>query len=260
VYEDERFAVFLTPETGPAPEAATGGFRGGGVTSRAGSFFYAPDDGWWSWGARLDADGREVVARLDDTIIGRWTIEGSTPVFAPLPVNAGYHTLSLTLDPPCPDSVPAGQSCQGLTVRDLAFEPLTGWQNAPDAAFRAPGENGVSLTLQAALPETAAPGGTVRVPLAWAFETARAATDTRFVHLLDETGLLIAQHDNPLGAIPAGEKRAEWVSLTLPADLPPGEYRVYAGWYTMPDVVNFCRLEGEACAGNEALLGVLRVE
>ena len=260
LYEDERLAVFETPATDQRPEAAVAGFRGGAVTNRAESYFYAPEDGWWSWGARLEADGREVTARLDGQLIGRWTIDGSTPVMAPLPVTAGYHTLTLALEPPCPDDVPAGQQCRGLTVSDLAFEPLTDWPDAPPAAFRAPGETGVSLTMTAALPELAVPGGVLRVPLAWNFETARAETDTRFVHLLNADGVLVAQQDSPPGANPAGEARAEWVSLELPPDLPAGEYRVYAGWYTAPEVVNFCVLADDACVANEALLGVVTVQ
>ncbi|MFN8377794.1 MAG: hypothetical protein U0452_03910 [Anaerolineae bacterium] len=260
LYEDDRFAVFETPNTSRTPEATTAGFRGGVVTDRAESFFYASEAGWWSWGARLEADGREVTAWLDDTRIGRWEIEGSMPVMAPLPITAGYHTLTLALEPPCPDSVPAGQECRALTVRDLAFEPLTGWQDAPSATFRAPGETGTTLTMQAALSETAAPASSLRVPLVWTFDTARAETDTRFVHVLNADGVLIAQQDYPLGAIPAGETRAEWVSIDLPPDLPPGEYRVYAGWYTAPEVVNFCVLENDACAANEALLGGVTVQ
>ena len=50
------------------------------------------------------------------------------------------------------------------------------------------------------------------------------------------------------------------MTLNLPPDLPPGDYAVYAGWYTLPNVANFCRLEGDACAGNEALLGAIRVD
>lgn len=260
LYVDERFAVFETPETDEVPEAAVDGFRGGVVTDRAESYFYAPEDGWWSWAARLEADGRDVTARLDETLIGRWTIDGSTPLLTPLPVSAGYHTLTLALEPACPDVVPAGQRCRALTVRDLALEPLTGYTNAPPAAFRAPGESGVSLTMQAALPETAAPGSTLRVPLAWAFETARTATDTRFVHVLNEAGVLVAQEDSPPGAVSAGETLAEWVSVALPPDLPAGDYRVYAGWYTAPGIVNFCVVVDDACAANEALLGVVRVE
>jgi hypothetical protein len=150
--------------------------------------------------------------------------------------------------------------CRSLTVSNLALAPLEGWLGAPPASFRATGETGVSVRVEAALPATAAPGDALRVPLMWSFETARAATDTRFVHVLDEHGELVAQQDNPLGAIPAGERRAEWVTLSLPPDLPPGDYRVFAGWYTLPDVINFCRLEGDGCAGNEALLGTVRVD
>ena len=203
LYEDDRFAVFLTPDSGQPRPAATAGFVGGVITDHAESYLYAAEDGWWAWAAQLEADGREVVARLDGTIIGRWTVSGSMPVSAAFPLSAGYHVFSLALDPPCPEFVPAGQVCESLTVRNLAFEPLADGTSVPTASFRAPGEHGVSVTMQAALP-TAVPGATLRVPLLWSFETARAATDTRFVHVVDTSGVLVAQQDNPLGAVAAG--------------------------------------------------------
>ncbi len=260
IYEDERFAVFETPATDAPPTAATAGFHGGVISDRVEIYVYAPEDGWWSWAARLSADGRDAVLTLDDEPIGRWTLDGSQPVSVPLALTAGYHTLSLSVEPPCPAHVPAGQECRTLTVSDAALEPIPQFQPAAGADFRAPGESGVSLTLQSALPTSARPGENLRVPLVWSFETARTDTDIRFVHVLDESGVLVAQEDGPPGSIPAGESRAEWVSLALSPDLPPGDYRVYAGWYAYPDLVNFCVLADDACAGNELLLGVLRVE
>jgi hypothetical protein len=260
VFEDERFAVFEVPATEAQPAPMTGGFRGGVVEDRAETHFYAPDNGWWTWAAQLEADDREVSLWLDGQILQRVQAGEPETIFAPFPITAGYHTLTLAVEPPCPDHAPEGQICRSVTVRNLALEALAGYIEAPSAALRAPGENDDSVSLRAALPETAAPGGTLRLPLVWTAETARSETDTRFVHVLDENGGLVAQEDGPLGAIPAGESRAEWVTLALPSDLPPGDYRIVAGWYTQPDLVNFCALDGETCAGNEALLGSVRVE
>ena len=57
----------------------------------------------------------------------------------------------------------------------------------------------------------------------------------------------------------AGEARGEWASLALPGDLASGVYRVYAGWYHYPELVNFCVLQDDACAANDLLIGTVRV-
>ncbi len=257
---DDRFAVFETPAVDAVPADQTTGFRGGAVNDQAGTYVYAANDGWWAWSARLEADGRAAELRLDGLPVVRWTVDGSQSFSAPVPVAAGYHTLALALDPPCPADVPAGQICRAVTVRDLALEPLPWLLDAPAAAFRAPGEAGESVALQAALPEAAAPGATLRVALVWSFADARAETDVRFVHVLSADGALVAQVDGPLGAVAAGTTWAEWVALALPPDLAPGDYRVTAGWYTYPELTNFCLLANDACAAHEALLGSVRLE
>jgi hypothetical protein len=260
LFEDSRFAVFETPAVEESPAAFITGFTGGVISSRAETYVYAPEPGWWSWAARLAADGREAVLRLNGVVLGRWRLDGAQPVSAPFPLEPGYHSLSLSVEPPCPVHIPAGQECRALTASDVALEAIPQYQAAAAGRWRAPNETGTSLTVQAALPGSARAGETMRIPLWWSFETARLDSDTRFVHLLSENGVLAAQNDEPLGIIAAGETRAEWVTLALPPDLPPGAYRVYAGWYTYPDLVNFCVLETDACAANEMLLGVIRVE
>jgi len=78
----------------------------------------------------------------------------------------------------------------------------------------------------------------------WLFWRARRPLErnlTLFVHLLDSGGQLWAQWDGwPYGG---GYPTAEWppdvvipvrVPLELPADLPPGRYRLQVGWYEWP--------------------------
>ena len=194
-YEDERFAVFETPVTASVPEAFTTGFHGGVIASRAETYLYAPEDGWWSWAARLEAGGRAVLLTLDGEPLGRWQIDGPQPSSAPFYLTAGYHTLALSVVPPCPAHIPAGQECRALTVSSFALEPIPDYQPAASAVFRALGEAGVSLALQSALPASASPGAALRLPLVWSFRTARTVADIRFVHLLDEGGGLVAQTD-----------------------------------------------------------------
>jgi hypothetical protein len=66
---------------------------------------------------------------------------------------------------------------------------------------------------------------------------------TVFVHLLDEAGNLVAQQDNPplRGQRPtttwaAGEALIDPYDVSLPTDLPPGEYVLTAGLYRLEDL------------------------
>jgi len=59
-----------------------------------------------------------------------------------------------------------------------------------------------------------------------------------FIHLLDATGQIVAQHDGqprngayPTSVWDAGEVVADEHVLDLPADLPTGAYRLRVGWY-----------------------------
>ncbi|MCC6192662.1 MAG: glycosyltransferase family 39 protein [Anaerolineales bacterium] len=85
---------------------------------------------------------------------------------------------------------------------------------------------------------TAAPGGQVDIALYWEALAPMTEDFTVFVHLLDESGALIAQHD---GQPQDGRAPTAWWSpgdlfrdvhpLSLPADLPAGRYQVDVGLY-----------------------------
>ncbi len=78
--------------------------------------------------------------------------------------------------------------------------------------------------------------------------------------MTNSEGKLVAQQDNTLGQIAAGEARAESVDLPLPADLPPGDYTVSLGWYTYPDITNFCLLTNGICGDHVLTLGTVTVK
>lgn len=100
---------------------------------------------------------------------------------------------------------------------------------------------GDSIELAAAelSPTTAAPGETVAVRLRWQVVAPPGpALLHLFVHLGDPAAQPLAQADGPVmgGEYPArlwaaGEVFDETVALTLPADLPPGDYPVTVGLY-----------------------------
>jgi 4-amino-4-deoxy-L-arabinose transferase-like glycosyltransferase len=83
-----------------------------------------------------------------------------------------------------------------------------------------------------------APGDTLPVTLYWQAETEMDVNYTVFVQLLNHAGQVVSQQDlQPLaGAAPTttwlpGEILTDPYDLTLPADLPPGDYRLITGLY-----------------------------
>ncbi|MCS6844618.1 MAG: hypothetical protein NZ528_09930 [Caldilineales bacterium] len=82
------------------------------------------------------------------------------------------------------------------------------------------------------------PGQALAITLGWRAVQRMETSYTGFVHLLDAEGRLVAQDDHvPLGGRKptntwlAGEVVEDPYVLPLPADLPPGAYRLVAGLY-----------------------------
>jgi hypothetical protein len=72
-----------------------------------------------------------------------------------------------------------------------------------------------------------------------------------FVHLIDQQGSIVAQRDQvPLGgARPTlgwapGEVISDALTIDIPADLPPGDYRLRLGWYDPATGVRVLLAEG----------------
>ncbi|MCD6289345.1 MAG: hypothetical protein J7M34_02495 [Anaerolineae bacterium] len=83
-----------------------------------------------------------------------------------------------------------------------------------------------------------APGGTLAVTVVWQAVTTMDRSYTTFVHLLDESGRVVAQEDHVpgRGARPTtswlpNEVIADRFELSLSADLPPGRYMLEVGLY-----------------------------
>lgn len=83
-------------------------------------------------------------------------------------------------------------------------------------------------------------GGTLPVALAWRALRPMELDYTVFMHLVDRDGKLWAQADSqPLGGTrptsrwQPGETVIDRVALPLADEMPPGEYRLQAGWYEL---------------------------
>jgi hypothetical protein len=98
---------------------------------------------------------------------------------------------------------------------------------------------GLELAAAELAATTVSPGESVAVQLRWQVAVPPGPADLHlFVHLGDPTQTPLAQSDGPVmgGEYPprlwaAGEVFADTATLTLPGDLPPGDYPVQIGLY-----------------------------
>lgn len=116
-------------------------------------------------------------------------------------------------------------------------------------------------------PDEARPGDRLVVDTMWHNAQPLAGDYHLFVHLIDAAGVLAAQDDivPGRGAFPTSawappQDWAQTAILSLPTDLPPGTYSLYAGWYRYP---NLARLpvsgEGRGAKDGLVFLGEISV-
>ena len=246
IFEDDAFAIYKMPET-----SATPGFEAlltdqTQIERSADSYVFAPESSWVDLSGTMIADGRVVELYLDDRLSQRWIVDGALDLNVPLPLLAGeFHTVTLALNPPCPAEYSPTLACRGLTLRDVhlgAYQPGELQVVQFDRGVRLRG-GGVELD-----------GQTMVARLWWFFSDARQETDIRFVHVIDESGALVAQDDDSPGLLSPETGWVERVAINLPEDLPAGSYRVYTGWYHYPDLTRFDVLSGIDGAEDDLVL------
>ncbi len=255
-YEDARLAVWNVPETDADPPFTEVSEIPSEPSNRINLYFYTPEPGWIDLDTTLHiGEGHSASLVLDESPLRTEVADGEVNLSIPLD-EAGYHTVSLALDNPCPETVPDGLSCNGLMVEGLKIGSFQAATFTPAVQF----DRGVALRgsqVENPTPESESP--VVRVNLWWGFDTARTEQDIRFIKILDSDGNPVAGVDESLGTHPAG---SEWIeSLNLPlADVLPGNYRVYVGWYSYPDLIRFPVLSDvPGAADGLALIGQFTV-
>lgn len=105
--------------------------------------------------------------------------------------------------------------------------------------------DGIELVAFRLEPEGAVPrGGRLRVSTAWRRWGEVREEHSVFVHLLDETGRLIAQDDHPVGrgsypsvAWSGEEILFEYFDLKIPEHVAPGRYRLVIGRYNWETLI-----------------------
>ncbi|GAB4568578.1 MAG: hypothetical protein Kow0047_21530 [Anaerolineae bacterium] len=114
----------------------------------------------------------------------------------------------------------------------------------------------------------ARPGDEVRIDLYWRGISDHAEPYTVFAHLLDEGGVLRGQQDNPpvFGTQPfsvwrTGDHVRDPYRILLPADAPPGRYKLAVGLYdpNTGERLPVTAVDGQARGDHILLEGVVRV-
>ncbi|MCL6432039.1 MAG: glycosyltransferase family 39 protein [Anaerolineae bacterium] len=190
-----------------------------------------PQDARWSYAMRWDPivePLERIVARLE----GRrgqyralWfaLYKGDFGPNAPL---VGWLNANL---------YPAAGEWQGDMLYLAYVEPSREWQSQPCDARFGPG----ARLAEARWSREATPGGAIALELTWQADQPIAGGLKVFVHALDGSGRLIAQHDGipaagtrPTESWQPGEEIRDRHGLLLPAGLTgPGEVRLIVGLY-----------------------------
>jgi 4-amino-4-deoxy-L-arabinose transferase-like glycosyltransferase len=86
---------------------------------------------------------------------------------------------------------------------------------------------------------------------------------TMFVHLLDENGQIVAQHDRQsvlADTLQPGDVFMQLHSIDLPADLPPGRYRLSAGLYASDTGQRLAVAADTVARGDRLMLQAVTIE
>ncbi len=229
-YEDEQIVLFDVPAPVAPPQFTAVIAANPEVRDNAHVYLYAPEAGWASFTGIFDAQLRDVTLYLDGTRIHHWSVYGETYINVPLPLDAGYHTVTVALEPPCPPLFDSTLRCSALwtaalTVGDFVPAPLN-----PVIEF----DQGVQLA-GVYIPEQIRADDDLTLWLWWRFDDSLGENAVRFIHIFDDAGNLVTQMDGSVGSQPAGGQWSERLTLSLPDKLSVGEYHLFTGWYLHPE-------------------------
>lgn len=229
-FENNNLALFEVPDPQSAPQFTAAMTSNIPVIDHSESYFFAPEAGWAILTGKLTAEhGRRINLTLDGEPLYQWQLSGETPLDLPIPIPApGYHTLALSLDPPCPAFFDPALECRALLTADLTLGDFR--SDAVDSPIQF--DRDLSLRGIYAHSDHA----DLTLYLWWQFDQPLTENVVRFVHILDAEGNLIAQADASPGELPVGSW-LEALTIPIPADTPSGDYTACVGWYTHPDLV-----------------------
>lgn len=254
LYEDQRFAVYETPDRRDRAPAV---YAPVAEAQSHVTFIYKEQPGWLQFDAVLEAVNRNAHLSLNNRPLETLQVNGRIPLSIPLPIaRRGYHTLRIAPDPPCPERFDASVlHCQRVTVENVSIEVLS------DGAIYDPIRIEDGIVLAGFLLPEATAGDMIKIRFWWRFEADRSENDVRFVHVLDAEGRPAPNSppDHHFGVMPAGSELTETVALDKSL-LEPGEYRVLTGWYELPKAIRYDVLtDVEGAQDDTVVLGAIHI-
>lgn len=222
----------------------------------------------WSASLRPLLGLRTVQVEVDGQVRLARSLEGAADVEFVVRLDAGFHTLrlvfpagctALPISPAClvapadpgsamcrlpadPAPVCVSGALEGIAVTDANADSggLRGFQARDVTLSEGMQFRGYYLSPRS---DPIRPGGQLFIETHWRAAQKLPGDYHLFIHLLDEDGQLVAQYDDvpgqrgyPTTVWAAPQDWQEMAALDLPADLPPGTYELYAGWYRYPDI------------------------
>ncbi len=189
----------------------------------------------------VNADG-EVVGQSDHRPGGDYY---PTSLWQPGELLKDVHSLTLADDlGPAPYAIEVGLYTLNPELTHLGQPQIVGYTGAARASDTLPDDlapnQGFTLSDEVALlgHRMQQDGGALDVQLFWQALRMPDHDYTVFLHILDETGNIIAQQDRqptggetPTGSWPPGLVVSDEVTIRLPDNLQPGAYRIVAGMY-----------------------------
>lgn len=258
IHQDPRMRIFNVPDMDAPPEFTVVYPTTQAITRGYDLHFFAPQSGWARLAMTLRSDDlteRDLRLLLDNTQVQALTVTDGQSVDLWIPIaEAGFHTVSLQLDPLCPQVTNAVLRCNGVQIDDLSFDSFTA------QALDSPIALSYGVTLTGGFVGAVNGGEILPLGLWWDFDDGMSDFASRFVHVVHEDGEIVAQADHPLFA-DVDSTLVDSPSVTLPDDAPAGRYRVYTGFYTYPDITRFTvHSEEEGAVNGLVLVGEFVVE
>lgn len=229
----------------------------------------APLDSAYSVGVKLFGRNHELLARADsypgrglypttawqpgEVVVDEYTIWVSGRADAPVLGELWVDLYTLATFEALPVTTASGDLLGTPQIARLKVAvPPAAPATAPLLRFG----DGITLADAEMAAPAVAPGETVTVTLTWQPEATPSTDYTLFLHLVPAgaPGTVLAQRDGtprdgayPTSAWAAGEMIPDSHTLTLPPDLPPGDYELLAGLYRL-DTLARLPIEGHGDA------------
>jgi hypothetical protein len=119
IYDDERFAVFVVPDTETPPTFTALPTADFTLTDEAHTYVYTPEATDAVLRGRVDGEDRTVHILLDEQVVVTFQTFSALTLDLPLTLAPGYHRITVSVDPPCPPATPDTLACRTVSIRGL---------------------------------------------------------------------------------------------------------------------------------------------